>query len=159
MYQIDDRVAAIKEVQRLLGLNQTGIYDVTTRKMVRTIQEAYSLNKSGVVDYETFSAISREYRKRLRTQNRYLYSAKYPYRIGNIHTNVSLIHSALSPVLVDYGYEGDIPSGSFLGENTIKSSNYLRKIFRMPTSDEIDELFIDRLLLENRSLEIKNKLG
>ena len=159
MYQIDDRVSAIKEVQRLLGLNQTGLYDAITRKMVRTVQESYALKKSASVDYETFVAICREYRKGLKTHNHYLYMPKYPYKIGNMDTNVTLIHSALSPVLEDYRYEGQIPSGSFLGESTIAAVNYLRNIFGMPGGDEIDELFINRLLLEKRALEIKRKLG
>ena len=159
MYHIDDKVCAIKEVQRLLGLNQTGVYDRDTIKGVRAIQEAYALEKNDFVDYKAFVAICREYRKGLKTHNHYLYAPKYPYRVGNMDTNVTLIHSALSPVLEDYRYEGQIPSGSFLGESTITAVNYLRNIFGMPCRDEIDELFINRLLLEKRGLEIKRKLG
>ena len=159
MYQIDERVSAIKEVQRLLGLNQTGIYDAATRKRVKAVQEAYSLKKNDFVDYETFVAICQEYRKGLKIHNSYLYAPKYPYKAGDMDTNVSLIHSALSPVLEDYRYEGLIPNGTFLGKNTIAAVNYLRNIFGIPDSEEIDELFINRLLFEKRALEIKRKLG
>lgn len=159
MYQIDDRVSAIKEVQRLLGLNQTGIYDTPTQKRVRVIQENYSLKQNDFVDYETFEVLRQEYRKGLKKHSNYLFAPRYPYKIGDMDTNVSLIHSALSPVLKDYRYEGLIPSGSFLGESTIEAVNYLRNIFGMSSAPRIDELFIDRLLLEKRALEIKNKLG
>ena len=159
MYQIDDKVAAIKEVQRLLGLNQTGIYDSPTRKRVRLVQEAYSLKQNDFVDYETFAALRREYRKSLKKHNHYLYAPQYPYKIGDMDTNISLIHSALSSVLKDYQYEGIIPSGSFLSECTVAAVNYLRYIFGMPSDNQIDELFIDRLLLEKRALEIKRRLG
>ena len=40
MYNIDDKVSAIKEIQRLLSLNQTGIYDADTEKSVSEIQAA-----------------------------------------------------------------------------------------------------------------------
>ena len=159
MYHIDDKVSAIKAIQRLLSLNQTGIYDADTKKSVSEIQAAYSLDVTGVADYETFNAILIEYRNSNQSHSCYLFSPIFPYALGDLDENVRLIHSALFPVLKEYSYEADIPSGNYLNQSTLDAVNYLRNIFRMPISEEIDEKFIDRLIIERDSLELKNKFS
>ena len=63
MYHIEDRVSAIKSVQKMLLIPPTGIYDSKTRDTVIKIQRMYRLEESGVADYETFEAILAEYNK------------------------------------------------------------------------------------------------
>jgi long-subunit fatty acid transport protein len=159
MYQIDDRVSAIKEIQRLLYLKQTGIYDADTKTSVSDIQSDYSIKVTGIVDYDTFNAILEEYKKHQRTDTHYLYFPNFPYVIGDLNENVGLIHGALLPILKSYRYEASIPTGNYLGQVTLDAVNFLRKIFRMPISEEIDEKFIDRLMLERKSLELKSKFS
>ena len=60
MYRINDTISAIKEIQRLLGINQTGNYDKATRKAVGNIQQRYSLPVTEVSDYLTFNALVKE---------------------------------------------------------------------------------------------------
>lgn len=159
MYRIDDTVSALKEVQRLLNVNQTGIYDTSTKKAVEQIQLNYGLKRADVVNYKTFNAILAEYNKReMRELNsNYLFKPVFPYTIGDMDDNVGLINDALRLVLSDYVYEDAAPRGNYLNENTITASNFLRKIFKMDLSDQLDELFIKRLLLEKSAIEIKRK--
>ena len=159
MYRIDDTVSALKKVQRLLNVNQTGIYDTSTKKAVEQIQLNYGLKRADVVNYKTFNAILAEYNKReMRELNsNYLFKPVFPYTIGDMDDNVGLINDALRLVLSDYVYEDAAPRGNYLNENTITASNFLRKIFKMDLSDQLDELFIKRLLLEKSAIEIKRK--
>ena len=159
MYRIDDAVSALKEVQRLLNVNQTGIYDTSTKKAVEQIQLNYGLKRADVVNYKTFNAILSEYNKRkMRELNsNYLFNPIFPYTIGDMDDNVGLINDALRLVLADYVYEDAVPRGKYLSANTITASNFLRKIFKMDLSDQLDELFIKRLLLEKSAIETKRK--
>ena len=43
MYHIDDNISALKEVQRLLNINPTGVFDENTKKAVKKIQLNYSI--------------------------------------------------------------------------------------------------------------------
>ena len=159
MYQINDRIAAIKEIQRLLGINQTGKYDAETKDKVLNIQKSYGIEKTGAVDYTTFNAILSEHNQKNSSHMQYLYAPNYPYVEGDLNENIYMIHNALYPVLKDYRYDGDFPSGRYLGKSTINAVNYLRSIFGMLTSDTIDEKFIRRLLLERDFLELKSAYG
>lgn len=159
MYRIDDKDAAIKNVQRLLGVNETGFYDTFTENAVRNIQSEHSYDKSGKVDYKTFELIADEYKERKTSSSEanYLFAPSFPYVLYDMDENVRLIHSALKSVLKDYVYEEELPEGAFLGASTINAANFLRNIFGMALSDEIDEKFLNRLLLEKKAIEIKQK--
>ena len=159
MYHIEDKVAAIKEIQRMLGVNQTGVYDNATKTEVRRIQSEFSIDQTQVVDYETFKAIQKKYYKRRTSvpNSDYLISPTFPYKENDMDSNVELINKALAPILREYEYEGVIPHGSFLGESTLIAANFLREIFGIPKSDKIDSEFVNRLLLERKGLELKRK--
>ena len=159
MYLIDDTVSALKEVQRLLNVNMTGIYDETTRKAVEKIQIDYQLETVDKVNYATFNAILNEYKKREFEvpDLQYLFNPAFPYMIGEMGDNIGLINDAMRLVLEDYVYEDITPKGKYLGENTITAANFLRKIFKMELSDKIDKAFVQRLLLEKSAIERKRK--
>lgn len=159
MYRIDDRDAAIKDVQRLLGVNQTGFYDAPTENAVKKVQSIYSYEENGKVDYKTFGIIVAEHNEReLSTKEEYyLFAPQFPYVLYDIDENIRLINSALNTVLKDYVYEEEFPEGIFFGVSTLNAANFLRKIFGMTLSDEIDERFVNRLLREKKAIEIKQK--
>ena len=161
MYRIEDTVSAIKEVQRLLQLNQTGIYDKNTGIAVNNIQRIYSLKEAEEVDYDTFRAIVAEYKKsKSKSSNsNYLFNPVFPYKLDDMDENVRLINDAMIPVLNDYTYEGRKPNGKYLNFDTIDAANFLRIIFRMNNSEEIDEAFVNRLLLEKKAIEEKIRYG
>lgn len=161
MYRIEDKSAAIKNVQRLLGVNQTGFYDAVTKDLVRGIQRGAGREQTALIDFDTFELIVEEYhRRKMRSyKGNYLFNPRFPYKINDLDENVGAINSALRTVLIDYVYEGILPGGAFLGEATVRAANFLRGIFGMPKSEEIDEEFVNRLLMEKKAVEIKSKYG
>ena len=159
MYRIDDKVGAIKEVQRLLNLNQTGLFDKKTREAVLDAQAKYRLAETGVVDYLTFTLIAENYRneKSNRWGSDYLLNPRFPYVIGDMGENVLRINEALQVVLNDYTYEGIMPKGRYLNDHTIQGAQFLRKLFGMNESNEIDEELMSRIMKEREHIEIKSK--
>ena len=161
MYRINDTISAIKEIQRLLGINQTGNYDKATRKAVGNIQQRYSLPVTEVSDYLTFNALVKEYRASRESvwENNFLFSPSFPYVEGNIGDDVGRINDALSKVLFSYGYEGEIPKGKYFGKNTIDGMYFLQQIFGMQKSKEMNAAFMNRILLELDGIKIKELFG
>ena len=161
MYHIEDTVSALKEVQRLLGVNQTGAYDENTKKAVDKIQNAYGLSANSFVDYETFEAIVKDYKRKteytLKTD--FLFDPVFPYRLYDVDDNVRSINDAIALISAEYSYEDVLPKGKIISQYSITAANFLRDIFNMKRSELIDEPLINRLILEKRAIEIKNKNG
>ena len=157
MYHVEDTISAIKELQRLLYLNQTGFFDQETKEAVIDIQNSYGLKNTGVADYETFSAILKEFHRK---QNAYydsdfLFAPQFPYQVGDFDENIKLINDALIPILKDYVYEGPIPRGKYFGNDTLNAIHFLQEIFGDRKNDKITAEFVNRLLDEKRVLKIK----
>lgn len=159
MYRIEEQTDAIKEVQRLLQINQTGFYDRKTQNAVLAIQAKNNIDQTGIVDYETFTAILSEFhlKKNEKICAHYLSNPKFPYSKGDMDDNVGLINQVLTIVLEDYEYEGLLPRGKYFGNDTENGTVYLRKIFSMGDSDKIDEAMMNRILVEKEAIELKKK--
>ena len=159
MYRIEDNASAIKALQKLLGINQTGNYDKATRLAVIKIQEAYSLKKSAVADYKTFKAILEEYRNNQKKvwNSELLFAPLFPYREGDMGDNVRRINESLSNILSNYRYEEALPRGAYFGKSTTDSVRFLQRIFLMQDSGIVDAVFMNRILSEMEGLAIKRK--
>ena len=159
MYRIEDTVSAIKELQRLLGLHQSGNYDRNTKNAVISFQKSNGLAESGIVDYETFTWIVEKYREQKESLFKccLLFNPTFPYTIGSMDENTGTINRTLERVLKEYFYEDTPPRGRYLNSDTFKGVNYLQKIFGIRISDEIDAYFINRLIYELDAIEIKEK--
>lgn len=161
MYRIDDTVAAINAVQRMLGINASGKYDGTTVAAVKRIQKIYGFEGTGVTDYATFVAIAQEYRRRKAGEwnNSYLFAPKFPYSEGDVGDNVGRINEALSVVLKSYRYEGTLPRGKYLSADAVKGAQFLMDTFGIRKNDVIDAAFMNRLLNEISGIVLKEKFG
>lgn len=159
MYRIEDQTSAIKELQRLLGIAQTGYYNAKTRELVMATQESEKMPVTGIADYRTFSAIVKKHRMNAQQtwSNNYLFSPSFPYKEGDMDENVQKINKGIAAVAQGYSYEGTVPNGKYYGYHTVMASNYLRKVFGMEASDVVDESFMNRLIAELDALEIKRK--
>ena len=161
MYRIEDSTSATKEVQRLLGVNETGNYDKKTRDAVLRLQALYALPESGVVDYTTFGIIVKEYRESRSKilSNRYLFDANFPYVEGDVGENVQRINEALAKVLVTYPYHLTVPRGKYFGRDTLSGVRFMQDVFGIEKRDEVDVDFMNRILKELEGIEIKEKHG
>lgn len=159
MYQIENTSAAIKELQRLLRINQSSNYDLPTKNAVLKIQSKYGLEQTGITDYETFTSILDDFQK-YKSQifdSEYLFNPSFPYVEGNMGINAERINTALALVLKNFSYEGVIPSGKYISSHSISATQYLQKIFNYDKTEKIDEAFMNRLLIELKAIEIKEK--
>ena len=158
MYRIEDQPAALREVQRLLGINQTAFYDKPTRDAVIEIQTKFDLEPNGVTDYLTFNAIVENHKMSVseNANNQYLFTPTFPYKKGDMDDNVGTINDILSIVLKNYRYDGNIPTGKYFGDDTIEAVIYLRYVFKMRVSEEIDAQFMNRLIFEKNAIGIKS---
>ena len=132
MYRIEDHHSAIKVVQRMLGLNEIGIYDEKTRKSVAEYQLENGLNSNGVVDYYTFESLKKKYARENSREidNAFSFLAKgLPYQNGDMNTNLSIINSLLGGIMTDYKLEGILPRGNFYGYDTSSAVLAIRKLF------------------------------
>lgn len=149
MYHITDKKSAVKEVQRLLFLNQTGIYDENTRETVKKIQEKCGLEVSGIVDFMTFEAIKEDF-YRHNTKNTVqtlgaLELNEFPYEFGAHSHDVSILNAMLSNKIDKYSLPLWKPRGAFYSKTTAKAVEAMREIFLLEKGRYIDEIFYDKL--------------
>lgn len=158
MYRIEDKASAVKEVQRLLGLNPTGNYDDETRERVIKIQNESGYDQTGITDYKTFTEILDRYNISRQSiwDSDYLFDPKFPYTKGAFDNNVSKINEAIRILLINYAYDGYPPIGNYYGDNTSDGVRFLRNIFSMDEKDEVDEKLMMRILLERNAINTKN---
>ena len=159
MYQIKNTSAAIKELQRLLRINQTSNYDLPTKNAVLKIQSKYGLEQTGISNYETFISILNEFHKYQSElwNSEYLFAPVFPYVEGDMGINAERINSALAIVSRNFSYEGPLPKGKYINSESITATEYLRRVFNYNDSKEIDEAFMNRLLIELKAIEIKER--
>ena len=159
MYRIEDRVAAIKDLQKMLGVNRTGNYDKATVSAVKKVQEKYSVEKTTAVDYKTFLLIVKDYRdsKKRVWKGDFLFNPGFPYKKDDMGENVRRINEALSIVLSSYRYSDTLPRGAYLGEDSVAGVRFLQKLFGMDDNGMIDAELMNRILAEIEGIEIKEQ--
>jgi len=161
MYNIENKIEAIKEVQRLLGINQTGTYDEKTTEAVNKIQKSYNLTQTGITDYVTFKAILVEYKTRNLINDKdisILFNPDFPYALGDFDGNVGHINSVIRDIFTDYTIESKLPFGNYYGKDTENAVIQLRKIFMMNESAGVDAPLFKRMIMERDAIELKKRI-
>lgn len=149
MYFIDDKVAAIKEIQRLLGVSRSGNFDAKTREAVKTHQMLNGIEPTGIVDYNTFISISANHK--LRTGKQKIEKCvplvtRFPYQIGYSGDDVTMINSLLSNAVEKYELNYIKPRGKYYSVRTAGVVRRLREIFLLEDGYHVDSLFFELLL-------------
>lgn len=153
MYDIRNKSEAIRRIQKMLKVNESGIYDSKTRQKVTLHQELYSIEQSGVVDYITFLSILSEYNKNKiieLTNKNTPFTDGFPFRPGDSGDSITIINAMLKSAIEKYGLDATIPRGPFYSDATGIAVLELRRIFMLEEKNEIDEIFYDRLLSFSR---------
>ena len=149
MYQISDKASAIKAIQRLLGLNETGIYDKKLKEAVTLYQRTNSINESGSVNYDTYiSLVERDKKNTISSivKKNLPFLSRFPYSRGDMGNDVLFINTLISEVITKYGFDLNKPRGKYFGDDTDRATKFIGNIILSDTKDEIDELFIYRLM-------------
>ena len=168
MYRKNDKSAATKETKKYLyTLSQTtypyirrttvdGIYDAETRDAVTDFQRAMSLEETGVVDYETFDNLYREYRIALGDQNanRVIYSDDFPLSIGDTNEAVRILHIYINELSKTYSCINYVGTSNYYSEDTANAILSLSRVFMMKETKITDLAMMERIIYDanNRAL-------
>ena len=155
MYFIEDKTAAIKAMQKMLKINQTGEYDALTRGRVIEHQKNNSINTTGIVDYETFISILEDYRYVILKENAQtsiFENPSFPYKLGDFDENVGKINTLINDIFTDYLLETPLPTGKYFGKDTENAILRLRNIFALESSPYLDEILLDRMIKEHKRI-------
>ncbi len=141
MYSIYDKRSAIKVVQRLLSLNESGVYDEKTMGAVKNFQSINELEQTGVVDYITFTrlraakvAAEQESKARARISG-----PTFPYKAGDRSADMGVINSDLREALLMYTHEDILPRGDYYTSYTASAAKRLREVYMLEEGYHIDE--------------------
>ena len=149
MYLIEDKSAAIREIQRLLEINQSGNYDSRTFEAVKSHQLLKGLPATGQVDYETFKSIHESFRYKnvlKKSAGMFSFVTRFPYQIGYSGEDVALINSLLSNVIDKFGLNYIKPKGRYFSVRSASAVKRLREIFMLEDGYHVDEPFFEILL-------------
>ena len=160
MYRVDDRVSAIKSVQRFLGATDegrgiavTGEYNEKTRYAIERFQGRIGLRPTGITDYFTYTALYDEYKISLEKVRQNNYSKGYiTFPINESSGTVTMMHvnKMLADILDYYGIWHMLEGSSKYDSATRNAVEILSEIFKVATTQYIDEFFYSRLLSEHR---------
>ena len=148
MYNINDKPAAIKEVQRLLLLNETGIYDNKTEEAVIEKQREAELEITGIVDLATFEAIVKDFKDtalKNRVKEEAPLEGEFPYDIGEFGQDTVILNAMLAGAIDKHALPLWRPKGGYYSKVTAAAVTRLREIFLLESGTHIDEIFYDRL--------------
>ena len=142
MYSVNDKKAAIFEVQRFLfvisqkndisHLSVDGFYSTETENSVRDFQKLHSLDVNGTVNRETFDMIYSEYKK-IKKYDALSCRAEdidaFPLKMGDSGNNVSDLNTLIRRLSQFYR---DLPKpyGNFYSKDTEKAIRLLQRYAR-----------------------------
>lgn len=158
MYRIEDKSAAIAEIQRLLSITQTSIYDKNTINSVAEHQQANNIPVTGIVDYETFTSIVNFYNSRLLGKiesSTLIEKAFFPLNKGAYGSEIEYINILLKNILEEYRINLKSPYGKYYGYDTINAVNAAGAIFNISVIDGVSPELYNRMLIENKAIAIK----
>ena len=160
MYRIEDKAAAIGEVQRLLHLNQTRIFEKNTRYAVAEHQKANRLEPTGIVDYPTFISIVKHYTSMVDSEissQSMVAASDFPINPGAQGIGVEYINSLLENIILEYRLDLHRPRGRYFGYDTSATIYAVQRIFDMPSEEAITASLYNRMLIENEAISIKKQ--
>lgn len=148
MYNIEDKASAIKAIQRMLNINESGVYDQRTIDAVTKIQVFYNINSLGIVDYPTFEAIKEEYHKKQRERMAEVRLGVdgFPYSEGDKGESIELINYNIRDAISSYTYEGLSPRGAFYSQTTATAVRRMREIYMLEDSSLVDQELYFRIV-------------
>ena len=147
MYYISDTRAAVRNAQRLLGINQSGIYDEATRLAVLDFQENEGLITSGRIDYQTFVTLvkARDKDNEVKRYSQPRGLLDFPYKRGDFGEEIEELNQTMYGLLSEYGVNDQAPRGRIYAESTEGAVAILRGIFGLEGGAIVDEELHARL--------------
>lgn len=167
MYQLLDKQAAINEIQLFLNIiadekeeipriGIDGLCGIETREAVLAFQELYGLEKTGTVNFDTYTALYNEYKfivdeRAMRTY--ILTESGFPITLGMQNEDVLIINLMLSELQNTYTEIGYVENSKYFSTKSQNATKELQKIFNFPVTGEIDARFYERMKIELDALK------
>ena len=177
MYRINDKKAAIKEVQKYLyaisdamydkripRVSVNGIFDEDTANAIRRYQNLNGLSESGIVDYQTFKSLYWDY-SLISIENSIsdfiVGETPFPLSRGMQSEDVRALHLMINALCDRFESIENVGTGAYYSSATANAVKSLRKIFGLPLAETVDKQFYDRLrreFLTLRAMKAKETL-
>ncbi len=172
MYEVNDKTSAIKEVQKFLHIISDkvnleipriavdGVYGDETFGAVKIFQELYGLEKSGLVDRETFDMLFLLYSNAADDFNRSGYlltEAGFPLKLGDNSNDVLALHLIMNEISCAYTDICETLRGTYYSLSTENAVKNLQKIFLHEITGEVDALLYERMQTELAAIRKRDK--
>ena len=161
MYLINDKKAAIRDLQRFLfvigqkhaipHVSIDGFYDPETENAVRTFQRIFSLEITGTAGRETFDAIYAEYLKIINGasgEKLEFSKTSFPLKLGESGNAVSILNAVIRELSKSYYKDLPLPYGDFYSIDTDKAVRLLQRYLRVEENGEVTLEFYNKLKRE-----------
>lgn len=157
MYRLDDKSAAIKNIQRYLKkvldnneMQVTGIFDKATLNLLNEYQRRYGLSITNYVGYEALSLLYDSFLKK--SAEYQINNLNFPIQKGQASDNIYSINKMISEVLIHYGNFHPYKITRYYSKQTEDDVKRLKIIFGMQDTPSIDIDFYLRLVSEWNSI-------
>ena len=163
MYYIEDKPAAIKEVQsflRNIGYDSlpviiSGKFDDNTIVAVKDFKEKNGIDTTGYVNSETYRLLNKEQSIKTQEKNireKYDSFIIFPLRVGMSGNEIEYINDMISEFLDYYGHFHNVRRGGFFTSATEEGVIIIQEIFGIDKTGIIDEFTYERMLIERDSI-------
>ena len=173
MYELLDKSAAIREIQKFLfvisdkvnnkvpRVSIDGIYGEETKNAVLIFQNLYDIDGDGTVDKITFDKMYVLYRDALEEaigRDYIITDNGFPISVGTQSTDVIYIHLLINELSKTYRdiEKVDVRS-SYFSDISKKAVNDLEEIFRIDKKGEVDAVLLERMEAEIDSIRRLNE--
>lgn len=168
MYLQSDKASAVKEIQKYLfflsdrkykdipRIPIDGTFDKETQAAVIKFQEIKLLSPTGIVDYETFTALYADYNELVAdsyTSSDIIIAKELPLKENDQGEAVRALHVLINELKRYYPQIGDVGNGAYFSARTTSSVKKLRELFRLSNSEQVDSELYRRIVREIRARE------
>ena len=155
MYKISDRREAIRQIQRFLyAVNPqngfvapSGVFDESTKDMIKLFQTDNRLNVNGIVDIETFNLLYTQYvnsQKENKARSILNTDIVFPAVEGDSGEDMRKVNKIMADLLDYYGIYHRLTDSRYYSVNTSLAVGELRKIYALDEKNTVDEeLFME----------------
>ena len=163
MYQQTDKKSAVKEIQKYLFVLSDkkysnipripidGIFDKETESAVIIFQENKLISPTGIVDYETFTALYEDYisvTENFYTSDYIFGDGTFPLKENDQNEDVRALHIMINELRKSYSQISGVGTGAYFSKRTSDAIDDIRELFMMPKSGKLDKELYRRMISE-----------
>ena len=133
----------------------SGVYDENTRLSVTDFQRKNGIGVTGIVDYETFNLLYREFvfiNEKTSLNKRLGSFTDFPILPGYMGDAMIHLNRSMRRLLDYYGFSHRLRESNFYSEETARAVGILRSVYIMEEKELIDEELYVRIIKDHDSI-------